>query len=343
MMDKAPVITLIIPTYKRPELLRRALKSALNQTFTSFQICIYDNASGDETREVVEEFMNKDPRVKYHCHPENIGMIGNYEFALDKVETPYFSLLSDDDLLFPEFFKEALKGFHQFPDSAFSAVSTLVVSEKGEVIRVPLDLWSREGYFPATEALPEMISKYPIPTCILFRREVIKEVPIDRDNALTWDCDFLLQIAARYPIFISKEPCGIFLHHNNSYSHSQDFEKWEYSIHRMKKRVDCLNQLSPESKNLVSYLFDCDLKAHHRVFILHSLFNKKTDKACEYAMNYIRNYGSNFSSLLLLTICKVCFYFSPAVYFFLLIRKIYKIRKSRARCSFDFSGRRLRR
>jgi glycosyltransferase involved in cell wall biosynthesis len=35
---------------------------------------IYDNASGDETAEVVSEFAKKDARVKYHCHPENIGM-----------------------------------------------------------------------------------------------------------------------------------------------------------------------------------------------------------------------------------------------------------------------------
>ena len=70
-----PLITTIIPTYRRPKLLRRAIMSVLNQTSPHFQICVYDNASGDETAAVVAEFSKNDPRVKYHCHTENIGAI----------------------------------------------------------------------------------------------------------------------------------------------------------------------------------------------------------------------------------------------------------------------------
>ncbi|RKX41747.1 MAG: glycosyltransferase family 2 protein, partial [Thermotogae bacterium] len=65
-----PLITTIIPTYRRPKLLQRAIKSVLNQTYPHFQVCVYDNASGDETAEVVAEFAKKDPRVKYYCHPK---------------------------------------------------------------------------------------------------------------------------------------------------------------------------------------------------------------------------------------------------------------------------------
>lgn len=44
-----PIITAVIPTYRRPRLLRRAIKSVLAQTYPHFQVCVYDNASGDET------------------------------------------------------------------------------------------------------------------------------------------------------------------------------------------------------------------------------------------------------------------------------------------------------
>jgi glycosyltransferase involved in cell wall biosynthesis len=54
-----PLITTIIPTYRRPKLLRRAIKSVLNQTYLHFQVCVYDNASGDETAEVVSELAKK--------------------------------------------------------------------------------------------------------------------------------------------------------------------------------------------------------------------------------------------------------------------------------------------
>ena len=314
MDNSVPLITIIIPTYKRPKLLRRAITSALNQNYPSFQVQVYDNASGDETREVVEEFMKKDPRLKYHCHSKNIGMIGNYEFALNEVKTPYFSLLSDDDVVFPWFLEEAMKGFQSFPDIAFSAASTIIMSENGEVIRVPLDLWSKEGYFSSIEGLTAMISKYPIPTCILFRKEIVEEIPIDRDNALTWDCDFLLQIAARHSIFISKRPCGIFLHHESSYSNAQGFEKWKYSLSRIGKRLNCIEQVSSDAKHLLLRLIGDDLKACNRAFIHHSLFHRKFQDAYDYATIFRRSYGLNSSSLIFLIVSRVCVWFPPAIY-----------------------------
>lgn len=334
MDEPSTLITIIIPTYKRPRLLRRALTSALNQTYSSFQVYVYDNASSDETREVVDEFMQKDPRVKYHCHSENIGMIGNYECAMSEVRTPYFSLLSDDDVIFPWFLEEAMKGFQSYPDIAFSAASTIIMSEKGEVVRVPLDLWSREGYFPSIDGLTEMISKYPIPTCILFRKEVIEEIPIDTDNALTWDCDFLLQITARHPIFISKRPCGIFLHHESSYSNAQDFGKWEYSLNRMKNRLGNLKHFSLETQNSLQQLIEDDLKACNRAFIHHSLFHKKFLDAYDYAKIFLKNYGKSSSSLILLIISRLCTWFPPTIYPLFLIRKIMRFKKTQPYSSY---------
>jgi glycosyltransferase involved in cell wall biosynthesis len=117
--DDSALITTIMPTYRRPERLKKAIQSVLKQTYPHFQLCIYDNASGDATAEVVAEFA-KDARVKYHCHPENIGSAENFQYGLSHVETPFFSFLSDDDFLLPEFYEETLRGFKKFPEAAFS-------------------------------------------------------------------------------------------------------------------------------------------------------------------------------------------------------------------------------
>src|ERR1700674_1455488 len=112
MVDEGPnpLITTIIPTYRRPKFLRRAIRSVLNQSFMNFQVCVYDNASGDETPSVVDDIARSDRRVKYHCHPENIGAIRNFLYGMERVETPFFSFLSDDDFLLPDFYETALQG-----------------------------------------------------------------------------------------------------------------------------------------------------------------------------------------------------------------------------------------
>jgi glycosyltransferase involved in cell wall biosynthesis len=317
-----PLITTIIPTYRRPRLLRRALLSALQQTYPLFQVHVYDNASGDDTKEVVSEWMKKDSRVKYHCHSTNVGMIANYEFALKQVKTPYFHLLSDDDVIFPWFLEEAVQGMQRFKQAAFTACSAVIMSEKREVIRVPLDLWKREGEFTSQEGVLEMISKYPIPTCILFDQKVIQEFPIDKSNELCWDCDFLLRSAARYPIVINKHPCGIFLHHNASYSKAQNLEKWKRAHGSLAERICLCDSLPQWIKFRAVHLIQNDSKATHRDFAICCLFDKKFDQACEYAALFQKSYGWNFAALILIVLSRFCKCFPPGIHLLVLLRRM---------------------
>src|SRR5260370_6369564 len=78
----------VIPTFRVPQMLARALRSVLNQTYPHVRAAVFDNASGDETAAVVSEISRKDPRVSYHAHPENIGAAANFNFGVSRVETP---------------------------------------------------------------------------------------------------------------------------------------------------------------------------------------------------------------------------------------------------------------
>ncbi|MBS0620530.1 MAG: glycosyltransferase family 2 protein [Verrucomicrobia bacterium] len=232
------MITVIIPTYKRPEMLRIAIESVRAQTYQALKICIYDNASDDGTEAVVRSLMAIDPRIHYHCHEKNLGMIGNYQFALERVDTPYFSILSDDDSLLPDFFEIALEGFSRYPAIYFSAASTVIKTTEGKVKREPLALWSREGYFAPREGALEMIDRYPVPTTVLFRREVLDRVSIDWSNALLWDVDFLLHIALSFPIYVTKQRGGVFLCHHASYSREQGWDGWVDGYKRLIQRMN---------------------------------------------------------------------------------------------------------
>ncbi|MDH5761907.1 MAG: glycosyltransferase family 2 protein [Nitrospinota bacterium] len=219
MNTEPPLITTIIPTYRRPELLKRSIESVLRQTYPHLQVCVYDNASGDETAQVVADLAKKDPRVKYHCHAENIGAFNNFIYGMERVNTPFFSFLSDDDLLLPNFYEIATDGFNKYPDAMFSAASTIAMTKTGNILDVSLLSWSREGYFSPPEGMFEMAHGCPAWTSILFRRETIDEVgPLDIDIIGPADYDFQLRTAIRFPIVVVKKPCAIFLNHESSFS-----------------------------------------------------------------------------------------------------------------------------
>jgi glycosyltransferase involved in cell wall biosynthesis len=231
---KLPKITIFIPTFRRSQLLKKAIYSALNQTWRDLQVIVCDNASKDQTGNIVRAIQKRDKRVKYICHDRNIGMLANYQFALSILETPFYSFLSDDDVLLPNFCMDAMDAFSKYPDMGFFAGSTIIACKELGILRVPMDLWPREGVYEKGRFVSTMVNRYPAPTAVLFH----KVAEIDFQNQPAWDCDYLLQLAAEFPFFISKKPCGIMLHHNGSYTAHQSYERTKNSVLRLVRRVE---------------------------------------------------------------------------------------------------------
>jgi glycosyltransferase involved in cell wall biosynthesis len=93
-----PLISVGIPTYNRPEGLRRTLISICEQSYRNLEIIVSDNAStGDEVEKTVREFMAKDTRIQFHRQPENHGPSHNFQFVLDQAHGEYFMWVADDD------------------------------------------------------------------------------------------------------------------------------------------------------------------------------------------------------------------------------------------------------
>ncbi len=214
MTANSPQITTVIPTYRRPQMLRRAIRSVLRQTYPNLRIAVFDNASGDETGAVVAELMREDARITYHCHAENIGMVNNFNYAFEQVETPYFSLLSDDDLLLPEFYETALAGFERHPDAVFSAGAFIGLSDKGGALLG--GLMDRDGYFTPPEGLLAWRERsHPCITANLFRREVIDRYGL-MNNVMSSDFDMELRIVAQAPYVVSSRPFVIIISHDSN-------------------------------------------------------------------------------------------------------------------------------
>lgn len=276
---KEPTITIFIPTYKRPELLANAVKSACQQTYKCIKIVICDNSSNDGTDKVVAKLAAEDSRIHYICHPTNIGMLANYNFALSIVDTDYFSFLSDDDILLPTYCETALRSFLQFPHAGFVACATLSVCKTNGLIIIPVDLWPREGLYQPSEALPELIGKYPVPTTIMFSKKILPKVKIDFENDLAWDCDLLIQIASQFPIAICKEHCGLFIHHAGSFSGSQNPHKLISSIERLVNHLEEMPWIDSSLKRQLKSKLMTTIFDNLNAIILEYLQKKKYSEA----------------------------------------------------------------
>lgn len=217
-------ITAIIPTFRRPQLLRRAIASALAQTYRDIKVCVYDNASNDETQSVVAGMIAADARLSYVCHEQHIDVIENFLFGMRRVNTPYFSFLSDDDVLFPGFYASAFASLAGQPDALFAAGSAIEFDEDGTVRYAPLAFWQREGRYSPPEGFTAMLgNRHATWTAVLFRQEAIDRVGLlDSLVGGPIDLDYELRIAARFPYVVFFEPSAGYVHHGLRVSAGED-------------------------------------------------------------------------------------------------------------------------
>ncbi len=205
-----PAITAVIPTYRRPALLRRAVESVLAQTHGDLQVRVLDNASGDETPDVVADLARRDPRVLYHRQPRNLGATANWQSGLDSVDTPWFSFLSDDDVLLPGFYAHALAELARHPEARFFCGQAVMFNpEDGTHVLTPRKGW-QEGLHAAGSATAAMVRSQFIWNSALFARQVAPAAGPLSAGCVVVDTLFLARAAARFPFVVSLRPCSVF-------------------------------------------------------------------------------------------------------------------------------------
>lgn len=107
-MKGKPLISCIIPTFNRSNLLRDAIESTLAQTYKNWELIVVDDGSSDNTGQVVNEYIQKDSRIKYFRNDNN-GQAAARNYGLSKSHGHYIIFLDDDDVSLPHRFESQLK------------------------------------------------------------------------------------------------------------------------------------------------------------------------------------------------------------------------------------------
>lgn len=305
MKTDFPKITAVIPTYRRPNLLKRAIKSVLNQTYPYFEVRVYDNASGDETAAVVNEFAKKDSRVKYFCHPQNIGAVKNFKYGISLVDTPLFSLLSDDDFLLPKFYEKALQGFREYPEVKFIVTRTYTADASGNILDIT-PVWDEGLYKPPEGCLKFIKSGCINWTGVLFKKEDFNDDFFDESVSNIIDLNFILNYAARYPFIVLPEPGAVYTLSSSSASGLGRYDIKEYK--NFKKMIDNLRNV----EELSLYIDDIEqsiTKLSQRILFFSGvagILEKNFSNVYKAADIFDKYYKLRYKSLFLRILADIC-------------------------------------
>tara|TARA_X000000950_G_scaffold18970_1_gene20530 strand:- start:15063 stop:15998 length:936 start_codon:yes stop_codon:yes gene_type:complete len=113
-------LSIAIPTYNRSYFLNNNLKQLLKEYDNNFEIIIQDNASTDNTQEIVEKYIKLGLPIIYERNLTNLGWTKNFEICFKKAKTKYMILLGDDDIIVNGGIDIILKNINEYnPDLIF--------------------------------------------------------------------------------------------------------------------------------------------------------------------------------------------------------------------------------
>ncbi|MDB9153757.1 glycosyltransferase family 2 protein [Parabacteroides distasonis] len=117
-MDSQKLVSIIITTYRRPELLSRAVESVLNQTYKDIEVIVIDDNDPDstyrvETMQAVAHF-NGNNKVRYIKHPYNRRQSAALNTGIECANGYYIGFLDDDDEFLPEKIEAQVSMFESY-------------------------------------------------------------------------------------------------------------------------------------------------------------------------------------------------------------------------------------
>ena len=124
-----PKVSVCIPSYNCGHLVQDAIVSVLNQTYRDYELIVVDNASADNTRDLVDPFLDSDQRVRYFRNDATVSMAENWNHCLRHAAGEYVNILCADDLLETTFLEKSVATLDADPGITIVSCGRLLVDK----------------------------------------------------------------------------------------------------------------------------------------------------------------------------------------------------------------------
>ena len=189
------LVSVIIPTYNRKELVRRAIQSVLNQTFTKYSLTVVDDGSTDQTDKILKEF--KGAKIHF-LRQDHKGVSAARNYGIREAHGELIALLDSDDEWHPKKLEVQVDFFRKNPDAMIAQTEEEWIKNGHPV--VPLKKHRKYSGNIFKECLPLCIVS---PSAVMMRKELFGKVGYFDDRLLACeDYDMWLRVACRYPIYL---------------------------------------------------------------------------------------------------------------------------------------------
>ena len=174
-------LSVAMPNYNHARYLPRAIEGIVNQTRAPDEFLILDDASTDNSLDIIQSYAKKHPFIRVVKSERNLGVIAAHETLYRQAQGEYLYSAAADDDRFPTFFELAMRLAERHPQAGLVFGKMLIVDESGrEVGETEARSWHEPLYASPERFLHEFLDREPpmqaMTGATIFRRSVFEEV-----------------------------------------------------------------------------------------------------------------------------------------------------------------------
>lgn len=179
-MEK-PLVSVVIPAYNRPDTLKIAIDSVLEQTYPNIEVIICDDSSDNRVQEMLIPYLDSFSNIKYHKNERNL-FLENWHKCYNLASGEFINYLMDDDVFHKEKISKMMYFFNEFDNITLVTSYRQTIDQFGQYLP---PLWATVSLYNETRildgkdlgdiALSQGLNVIGEPTTVLFRKKDLSE------------------------------------------------------------------------------------------------------------------------------------------------------------------------
>lgn len=274
----ATTVTVVLTVYERTQFLREALDSALNQSFTDFEIRIADDSNSPAIHDIVAEY--QDPRIFYAPNSSRLGVAGSLRSNMSQARGKYLAVLNDDDIWEVDFFNTLVAELEQSPERILAFSDHTVIDETGAFLAQETSALQKQsgrdqlanGEVANLAKLVLVYNAVPLAMAAVFRLSAFPvEALYDQvEGAYDYWISMLLATQQKTAVYVAK-PLARYRIHTHMETRRKSADKLDKMVFIYRTAIE--QNLFPHYKDLLH-------KEHHewcwRAAVMHARFNERS-------------------------------------------------------------------
>jgi glycosyltransferase involved in cell wall biosynthesis len=272
-----PKIQVFLLTYNRPEYVKDAISSILNQDYDDFELIVSDNSTDSKTEELLKDI--KHPKFKYLKRTPSLPSIEHFFKCIHEVTSEYFVLFHDDDMMMTDYLSKVITALENNPSIAAAGTNCYFIygNKQSKDVSFPEknskeELFDDIDKFVSNYLLFKPLAAYP---SYMYRASFIKGIFLNINHGGKHsDVTFLMDILKRGKILWLMEPLIKYRIHSGQDSQKNEIHD-RLSLLRYIYIQTSITRHSPEAMNYrrvawcnwLKYSFQKNLKKHPKRYV----------------------------------------------------------------------------